>query len=161
MNFVTSQQVISNVFTNTNTDTNLIKSVSIQQTQLNHLKPVLTEELYNLIESENDATNLSAVNQLLFDNYVVPAMYYFVKYDCMINIAVKSNSKGLNRGTGNFSQPSDNTDLGNVMASAFNEGLKILKNMTQYLQDNEDLYPTYERTQNVMNDVNNIGGIIY
>jgi hypothetical protein len=59
MQFVTAQQVINNTFTNTNTDTNLIKTTTIEQTQIKHLKPVLTKDLYDLIVTENNASSLS------------------------------------------------------------------------------------------------------
>lgn len=161
MNFVTSTQVIQNAFSNMNTDPSLIKDVAIQQTQLKHIKPVLTEDLYELIETENNATNLSTANQTLFDDYIVPAMYYLVKYDSIYNVAVKSNSKGLNRGTGNFSTPADNTDLGNSMTVALDNGMQILKRMSKYIEDNISDYPTYDITENVLNKVSHLGGIIY
>jgi len=159
--FVTAQQVISNAFTNTNTDTNLIKTTTIEQTQLKHLKPVLTEDLYDLIVTENNASSLSAANQTIFDTYIVPAMYWFVKYDVILDAHLKSNSKGINRSFGDFSEQGDNTDISHVMTSAFMTGLKILERMTEYIEDNESSYSTYESGKNVLNDVSLRGGIIY
>jgi hypothetical protein len=152
--FVTAQQVIDNSFSSTNTDPNFIKTTSIEQTQLKHIKPVLTEDLYDLIVTENNASSLSAVNQTIFDNYIVPAMYWFVKHDVILDIAIKSNSKGVNRSFGNFSEQGTNTDVSHTMEVA-------LERMTEYIQDNETDYPTYNRGENVLNDVSYRGGIIY
>jgi len=159
--FVTAQQVITNAFTNTKTDTNLIKTTTIEQTQLKHLKPVLTEDLYDLIVTENNASSLSAVNQTLFDTYIVPAMYWFVKYDVILDSHLKSNSKGVNRSFGDFNEQGTNNDLSHVMTSAFMTGLRILERMTEYIEDNDTDYPTYTSSENVLNDVNIRGGIIY
>jgi hypothetical protein len=159
--FVTAQQVIDNSFSSTNTDPNFIKTTSIEQTQLKHIKPVLTEDLYDLIVTENNASSLSAVNQTIFDTYIVPAMYWFVKHDVILDIAIKSNSKGVNRSFGNFSEQGTNTDVSHTMEVAFANGVKILERMTEYIQDNETDYPTYNRGENVLNDVSYRGGIIY
>ena len=159
--FVTAQQVITNAFTNTKTDTNLIKTTTIEQTQLKHLKPVLTEDLYDLIVTENNASSLSAANQTIFDTYIVPAMYLFVKYDVLVDTHYKSNSKGINRSFGDFSEQGSNNEISYVMQSAFSTGVKILERMTEYIEDNDSLYPTYESGKNVLNDVSHRGGIIY
>lgn len=159
--FVTAQQVITNVFSSIKTDVNLIKTTTIEQTQLKHIRPVLTEDLYDLIVSENNASSLSAVNQTIFDTYIVPAMYWFVKYDVLIDVQYKSNSKGVNKGFGDFSSQGNNDELSYVMHSAFATGIKILERMTKYIEDNDTDYPTYNSGNNVLNDVKIRGGIIY
>ena len=159
--FVTATQVIANAFTNTNTDTNLIKTTTIEQTQLKHLKPVLTEDLYDLIVTENNATNLSASNTTIFNTYIVPAMYWFVKYDVLVDMQYRSNSKGVNSAFGEFSSTGTNNDLSAVMMSSFMTGLKILERMTVYIEDNSTSYATYTSSENVLNSVSIRGGIIY
>jgi hypothetical protein len=159
--FVTAQQVIENSFTNTKTDTNLIKTTTIEQTQLNHLKPVLTEDLYDLIVTENNASSLSAANQTLFDTYIVPAMYWFVKYDVLIDMHNKSTSLGVQRNFGEFNTTADNNDVAAVMMTAFMRGVRILERMTKYIEDNSSDYSTYSSGENVLNDVTIRGGIIY
>lgn len=52
---ITASEVISKSFTNSNTDTALIKDSFIDIAQYNHLKPVIGEDLYNLIISEKNA----------------------------------------------------------------------------------------------------------
>jgi hypothetical protein len=132
--FITAAQVIANAFTNTNTDTNLIKTTQIEQTQLNHIKPILTEDLYDLIVTENNASSLSAVNQTIFDTYIVPAMYWFTKYDVLLDATVKSNSKGVTRAFGDFA--------------------------SDYIVDNNTDYPTYDSDKNPLNDTTIRNGII-
>ena len=52
---ITASEVISKAFTNSNTDTALIKDSFIDIAQYNHLRPVIGEDLYNLIVSEKNA----------------------------------------------------------------------------------------------------------
>jgi hypothetical protein len=160
-NFTTASAVITATFTNINTDTNLVKSETIAESQIKHLKPVLTEDLYDLIVTENNASSLSAANQTIFDNYIVPALKWFVKYDVMLDTTLKSNSKGVNRAFGDFSAQGDNTDMSHVMTTAFMNGLRIMERMTEYIEDNSDDYSTYNSGENVLNDVSFRGGIIY
>ena len=44
---ITASEVISKAFTNSNTDTALIKDSFIDIAQYNHLRPVIGEDLYN------------------------------------------------------------------------------------------------------------------
>jgi hypothetical protein len=52
---ITASEVISKAFTNANTDTALIKDSFIDIAMYNHLRPVIGEDLYNLIISEKNA----------------------------------------------------------------------------------------------------------
>lgn len=52
---ITASEVISKAFTNSNTDTSLIKDSFIDIAMYNHLRPVIGEDLYNLIMSEKNA----------------------------------------------------------------------------------------------------------
>lgn len=52
---ITASEVISKAFTNSNTDTALIKDSFIDIAQYNHLRPVIGEDLYNLIISEKSS----------------------------------------------------------------------------------------------------------
>lgn len=54
-NLITATEVISKAFTNSNTDTSLIKDSFIDIAMYNHLRPVIGEDLYNLIISEKNA----------------------------------------------------------------------------------------------------------
>ena len=55
-NLITASEVISKAFTNSNTDTALIKDSFIEIAQYNHLRPVLGEDLYNKLMSEKSAS---------------------------------------------------------------------------------------------------------
>ena len=55
-NLITASEVISIAFTNSNTDTSLIKDSFIEIAQYNHLRPVIGEDLYNKIISEKTAS---------------------------------------------------------------------------------------------------------
>ena len=54
-NLITASEVISKAFTNSNTDTALIKDSFVEIAQYNHLRPVIGEDLYNKIISEKNA----------------------------------------------------------------------------------------------------------
>lgn len=55
-NLITASEVISKAFTNSNTDTALIKDSFIEIAQYNHLRPVIGEDLYNKLMSEKSAS---------------------------------------------------------------------------------------------------------
>ena len=159
--FVTSQEVINNSFTQINTDPNLIKEELIEQTQLKHIKPVLGKDLYELIVSENNASSLSTANQYLFDNYIVKAMWWFVKYDSITDIQYKTGSKGVTVPSSLGAAETTENTVSNVMTNAFNTAIKIMERMTEYIEDNDTDYPTYNSGDNVLNSVTIRGGIIY
>jgi hypothetical protein len=88
-------------------------------------------------------------------------MYWFVKYDALVDAHYKSNSKGVNRSFGDFSTSGDSGELSAVMNSAFMTGIKILERMTTYIEDNSSDYSTYNAGENVLNKVSIRAGIIY
>ena len=47
------------------------------------------------------------------------------------------------------------------MTTAFNTAIKIMERMTEYIEDNDTDYPTYNSGDNVLNSVTIRGGIIY
>ena len=116
--------------------------------------------MYDLIVTENNASSLSAVNQTIFDTYIVPSMYWFVKYDVLLDTTVKSNSKGVTRAFGDFANGADNNDLGYVMQQALEKGVRIMERMTDYIEDNSSSYPTYDSGSNPLNETTIRNGII-
>ena len=64
MALITAAEVINRAFTNANTDTSLIKSTFIEISELNHIRPVLGEDLYNEILTQSLGT-LTALNSVL------------------------------------------------------------------------------------------------
>jgi hypothetical protein len=87
-------------------------------------------------------------------------MYWFVKYDVLLDATVKSNSKGVTRAFGDFASSGDNSDLSFVMQQALEKGIRIMENMTDYIVDNNTDYPTYDSDKNPLNDTTVRNGII-
>ena len=56
MALITATEVVNKAFTNANMDTHLIKSTFIEISELNHVKPFLGKDLYNLVANEFNAS---------------------------------------------------------------------------------------------------------
>ena len=59
---ITSIEVIDNALLNGNLDPSLIKDTFIEVSQEEHIRPVLTQDLYDLLVSENDAQVFTVLN---------------------------------------------------------------------------------------------------
>jgi hypothetical protein len=158
--FVTAQQVIDNAFTQLNTDPSLIRDQLIEQSQLKHIRPILGEDLYDLIVAQNNASSLTVANQYIFDNYIQKSLWWFVKYDVIADIQYKTGSKGITIPSSLGAAATTENAVTNVMIASLNTAISILERMTEYIEENLSDYPTYNSGDNPLNDTTIRNGII-
>ena len=91
-NLISAQQVIDISFTNKNTNALLIKDTMIDATQEKYLRPVLNKLYDILIVSPS---TLTGVNKTLYDNYIVPCLAFYVKYEVLPDLCLTTSSKGV------------------------------------------------------------------
>ncbi len=114
-NLITASEVISKAFTNSNTDTALIKDSFIEIAQYNHLRPAIGEDLYNLIISEKSAS---------------------VVWKYTITSSITSGSKDISD-----DDSAETTNFDNLLVNMYVEGTGIPLFKDDYT-DNEDNHYT-------------------
>ena len=78
---VTATEVRDTAFLNDNIDLALIKDTYIEVSQEEYILPILTKDLYEAIVSQSALDTLTSVNATLLNDYIKPALCFFVAVD--------------------------------------------------------------------------------
>jgi len=143
---VTAGEVISNSFTNANTDTALISDASILLAELAHIKSALGTKFYEELKTEHNNGTLSAANQILIDDFLTRCLSWFVRFEVINEIQSNSGSAGVVHNIDEFATIIDPSELNAYKQDTYRKGEIFLKDMIDFIEgdDQSGDYPTYE-----------------
>ena len=159
----TAGEVISQSFTNANTDPYLISDDTIVMAELAHFKPILGDDFYGELKLENDTGALTADNQILMTYYLIPALAWMTRFEVIVEIQNNSSSAGVVTNIDEFARAVSSDDLNVYRQSTYRKGELFLTDMMEFLNgtDQAGLYPTFENNNPCnSNDVWKNHGII-
>ena len=154
------QRVIDLTFTNAVTnELSLINDGVIEAAQLRWIKPVLTDELWDDLESEYP--NYSANNQILVDKLELP-LAFFVKAELVPDMSINTTASGLQVLTTEYSSPATDRQRGEIQDKATEMGRSLIGEVVRWLEKDANIstYPLYHIGKNVINNVSRRGGIV-
>ena len=157
---ITSIEVIDNALLNGNLDPSLIKDSFIEVSQEEHIRPVLTQDLYDLLVSENDAQVFTGLNETLLTNYIKPALSFFVISDVIPAITLRVTNKGVMLGNSETSQQSGREERAEMVKKYKELGQTMIDKMQRYIDNNTSYFPLYENGSSTKVSTKIIGGII-
>jgi len=158
---ITQQRVIDLSFTNTESnEIGLINDSVIEVAQLRWIKPILGDDLWDLLESEYPT--FSSVNQDLADRLEKP-LAFFVKYELIPDMSINTTSAGLQVITTEYSSPATDKQRGQIQDQALHHAKALLLEATRWIELDENLsnYPDYSSSGNAVNDTKIKGGIVF
>ena len=143
---VSAGEVISNSFTNANTDPALISNNTILLTELAHLKPALGKKFYEEIKTQHNDGTLTVANQTLMDDFLVRCLCWFVRFEVINEVQSNSSSMGIVHNVDEFATIVDPSELNSYKQDTYRKSEIYLKDMLDYMEDSDQngLYPTYE-----------------
>lgn len=159
---ITASEVIDKGLMHDNIDTALIKEEFIEVSQEEHIRPILTQTLYDLIVSENNSGSLSAVNNTLLEDYIKPCLAFYVVLDLIPHMAVRTTNKGLMVNSSETSEAASREERLDIMTRYREMGDTMKEKMVRYIEDSDNLsdYPTYDDGGSEKITTNLKGGII-
>jgi len=130
-----------------NVDFELLTPVIIA-TQRLKIKPILGSNLYDRVLSESTPVNgaypnLSDAIRTLCDDYILPAMVWFVQADSILPLKFRLMNKGLMEKSGENSQPVTTDDALMFEQRCLNKAQNFARDTEKYIQANPSLYPEY------------------
>ena len=155
------QRVIELSFTNGETnELSFIKDSIIEAAQLRWIKPILGDDLWDLLESEYPSS-YSSVNQTLVDRLESP-LAFFVKHELVPDMSINTTAAGLQVLSTDYSSAATDRQRGEIQDQALQHGQALLKEVVRWIEldANIDNYPTYYKSKNTLNNVKTIGGIV-
>ena len=142
---VTAGQVISNSFTNFNTDPALISSNTILLAELAHIKSALGKKFYEELKLQNDTDALTVANQALMDDFLVRCLSWFTRFEVINEVQSNSSSMGIVHNIDEFATIVDPSELNAYKQDTYRKSEIYLQDMLEFLNDSDNsaLYPTY------------------
>tara|TARA_R100000781_G_scaffold35114_1_gene25114 strand:+ start:38 stop:619 length:582 start_codon:yes stop_codon:yes gene_type:complete len=143
---VTAAEVISNSFTNANTDTALISTNTILLSELAHIKPALGRKFYEELKTQHNNGTLTTANQTLMDDFLTRCLCWFVRFEVINEVQSNSTSAGIVHNIDEFATIIDPAELNAYKQDTYRKSEIYLDDMIDYMEgdDQNGLYPTYE-----------------
>ncbi len=159
---VTAAEVISNSFTNANTDTALISDNTILLAELAHLKSELGTKFYEEIKTQHNDGTLTTANQTLMDDFLTRCLCWFVRFEVINEIQSNSTSMGVVSNIDEFATIIDPAELNVYKQDTYRKAEIYLRDMIDYMNDDDQSgdYPTYESNKPCSDNVYKNHGII-
>ena len=159
---VTAAEVISNSFTNANTDTALISNNTILLSQLAHLKSALGQKFYEEIKTQHNDGTLTTANQTLMDDFLTRCLCWFVRFEVINEVQSNSSSAGIVHNIDEFATIIDPAELNVYKQDTYRKAEIYLKDMIDYMTDSDQsgLYPTFDANKPCSDNVYKNHGII-
>jgi len=141
----TSEEVISNSFTNANTDPALISTNTILLSELAHLKSAIGKKFYEELKTQNNGGTLTTANQTLMDDFLVRTLCWFARFEVINEVQSNSSSMGIVHNIDEFSTIIDPAELNAYKQDTYRKAEIYLQDMIEFLDDpdNSGDYPTY------------------
>ena len=159
---VTAGEVISNSFTNANTDTALISNNTILLSELAHLKSALGQKFYEEIKTQHNDGTLTTENQTLMDDFLTRCLCWFVRFEVINEVQSNSSSAGIVHNIDEFATIIDPAELNVYKQDTYRKAEIYLKDMIDYMTDRDQsgLYPTFDANKPCSDNVYKNHGII-
>ena len=142
---VTAAEVISNSFTNANTDPALISNNTILLSELAHLKTAIGKKFYEELKTQNNDGTLTADNQTLMNDFLIRTLCWFARFEVINEIQSNSSSMGIVHNIDEFSTIIDPAELNAYKQDTYRKSEIYLQDMLEFLNDSDNSadYPTY------------------
>ena len=147
----TSEEVISNSFTNANTDPALISTNTILLSELAHLKTAIGKKFYEELKTQNNVGDfptvggLTQANQTLMDDFLIRTLCWFARFEVINEVQMNSTSMGIVNNIDEFSTIIDPSELNVYKQDTYRKAEIYLQDMLGFLNDSDNSadYPTY------------------
>tara|TARA_R110000782_G_scaffold10681_1_gene33144 strand:- start:1005 stop:1574 length:570 start_codon:yes stop_codon:yes gene_type:complete len=141
----TAAEVISNSFTNANTDPALISTNTILLSELAHLKTAIGKKFYEELKTQNNNGTLTTANQTLMDDFLIRTLCWFARFEVINEVQSNSSSMGIVHNIDEFSTIIDPSELNAYKQDTYRKSEIYLQDMLDYLNDSDNSadYPTY------------------
>ena len=142
----TAAEVISQSFTNANTDPYLISNDTIVMAELAHIKPLLGRKFYEELKTQNNNGTLTAANQELMTYYLIPALCWMTRFEVIIEIQNNSTSAGVVTNIDEFADAVGPDELNVYRQSTYRKGELFLNVMMNFItgSDQSGNFPTFD-----------------
>lgn len=157
---ITPGEVVKYCIPSKNFDTSLIKTTYIESAELQHIKPVLTKDLWDEIYTQYRSDTLSENNTVLVNDYIKPALAFYVLHTASPLIHIQHTSAGVQINNTEFSTSASSAQRAETQTAILKIADSFVNRMKEYIENNLTLFPQYSQGNNIDNNTSLVGGII-
>lgn len=140
---INANEVINKAFVHGNIDPALIKAEFVEVSQEEHIRPILGQDMYEEIVSENNAQVFTGLNETLLNTYIKPALAFFVARDVILQISLRATNKGVMINSSETSNAASKEERATLMERYKEQGDTMIDKMVRYIDDNSASFPLY------------------
>ena len=140
--FITEQFIKDNSVIDENLDMKYL-TTTIDKCQKKYIRPILGTGLYNELQTQINASTLTALNTTLLDDYIQEALLYWLLHEGIDVFTYKITNKSILVKNGENSSVA-NTDALDLMKANYKNDAEFFSELTtNYLIENSSLYPLF------------------
>jgi len=140
--FISEQKIKDETAIDENVDAKILRNVILEAQDM-HILPLLGTGLYNDIKDEIDAGSVSSDNATLLDDYVQPALKWWVMVEGLDVMNYKFLNKGIVQQSGSETYNPSLQDIVRLMDRFRDKAQWYDTRLIAYLCANESTYPLY------------------
>jgi len=112
-----------------------------------YIHPKLGTTFYNELKTDVIGSSLTGVNKTLMDNYIRPALKWYVVSEIIYEVSYPTTNKGMVRRDGEASTPADKRDVDQQSSRYKDRAEWYIQRMIHYLCEYETNYPNYQNPE--------------
>lgn len=140
--FISEQYLKDSSYIDENVDAKLLRN-NILETQDIRVLPIIGTALYEELKTQIAAGTKTSLNNTLLDDYLKPALKYWVLHDSALILTFKVMNKSIVKRTSENSETIQTTDLDRLMDFFKTRAEIYSEKTTKYLLANTTSYPLY------------------
>jgi hypothetical protein len=140
---LTATYIKDYTFVDPNVDEKYLR-ISIEEAQKIHIRNYIGSGLYDEIISQVSTNTLSALNTTLLDNYIIPALKWWVMVEAAPFLTYKVTNKNIVKKNSDNSTGVDFNELNSFMNLVTDKAQYHTKRLIDYLFEYSDQYPLYD-----------------
>ena len=165
-NLITATEVIQKAMSHSNMDVSFIDSNIVLIAEITHLKQHLGDYFWGELRKKHHNGSLNANETILLNNYILPCLAFYVKYEVLNDIQYNTTNSGVVTNDDDWSDPVDSSEMSILKDDTYRKAEILRKDMMEWLDDTENLgvFPEYEDSKNDTflygDNVVRLGGIL-
>lgn len=162
--FITEDYLKENTIINGNVDDKYLLA-SLKMVEDIHIKPVLGSGLYAELKTQVTSGSVTSLNRTLIEEYVQPAMIYWLQVELPVDMVFKWENKSIVRKSSPNSESAAIEDLRWIIDRKDKIARAYTEALTNFLCANAEDYPLYRNYGSgadavaPIDNINNYGGM--
>ncbi len=146
--FLSEATLKENSIVNDNVDAKVI-TPTIYDVQNFFILPILGTSLYNDLQDKVRNSTLTNDDKTLLDDYIIPTMIWYTRYELPMNINYKYFNKAVGVQNADNMNPASIDEIQYIRNESKNKAEWYAQRLTLFLMENNTTYPLYLNQTNV------------